>query len=222
MALVMNTMDARSCYRDALRILYIFTAGASHLPEPHESGAIAMFRGEARLYAFDFWMRYPDYLADELLTLFEQTRDYRYIAAAEAIFTDDEPDIRRFPMIRYRFGAYERLDDTLALLRSRDLVRITGTKDGSRVLVTDFLIMPRAYKLAQDIVDDYFNLIWYSNRASLIAELAGDRGGNALKQRQYEQAEYAETQMGGIIPPITDRVRARLDVLKASRQVSSI
>lgn len=206
-------MADRSPHRDALRILYILIAGSNPLPQDEPSGAAGVFKGEARLHAFDFWMRYPDYLAEELLDLFEQTGEERYLDAASEIFSSDEPDIRRFPMIRYRFGAYERLDDTLSLLCCRDLVKITGRKSGEKIYETDFLVMPSAFALAKQIVDEFPGLDWYARRSLLIAELAGDQGGAALKEKQYARAEYAETEMGGVIPPITNRVRVRLNSL---------
>ncbi|WP_438025749.1 hypothetical protein [Sorangium sp. So ce233] len=159
-------------------------------------------------------MRNPDYLAEELLDLYGTTGHGRYLVEAEKIFAADEPDVRRFPMIRYRFGAYERLDDTLALLRSRDMIRITGTKVGGKVMETDFLVMPVAVQSADRFEKDFPALKWYARRASLVAEVAAGRGGAALKKRQYEQADYAETEMGGLIPPITARVLARLEALK--------
>lgn len=56
--------------------------------------------------ALDFWMRNPDYLANELLTVFEETSDASLVQPAERIFEDHEPDLRRLPMIRYHFGAF--------------------------------------------------------------------------------------------------------------------
>lgn len=206
-------MPVRNAHRDALRILYILVRGAEFLDSPDSTGAVAIFRGEARLHAFDFWVRNPDYLAEELLDRFEQTGEAKYLAEVESIFAAEEPDIRRFSMIRYKFGAYERLDDTLALLRSRDLVRVVGTKVAGKIGEWDFLIMPKAFDLADDIVKDFPTLGWYSRRVALVAEIAGNSGGSALKKRQYEQADYAETQIGGLIPPITDRVRTRLAAL---------
>jgi hypothetical protein len=149
-----------------------------------------------------------------LVNLFECTKVVRYLEAAEEIFASDEPDIRRFPMIRYRFGAYEPLDNILALLRSRGLIQITGIKSVNKVRETDFLLMSTAFTLAEDIINDYPVLRWYERRAILVAEVAGGRGGSALKKRQYEQAEYAETEIGGIIPPIANRVKERLLALK--------
>lgn len=203
-------MPPRLRHRDALRLLYVLIAGSEAFPEPHSSGACRVFRGEARLHAFDFWMRYPDYLADELIDTSAATHDTRFLDAAARIFQADEPDIRRVPMIRYRFGAYERLDDTLALLTSRGLIKVTGAKAGQRVLETDFLLMPAAVSLAEDIAVEFPVLQWYADRSALVAEVAAGRGGAALKHRQYEQCEYAETAMGGTIPPIAIRVRERL------------
>lgn len=207
-------MSRRSPHRDALRLLYIFVKGAEPFTEPHPSGAAGILRGEAKLHAYDFWIRNPDYLAEELLDLFAATRNLRYLDAADGIFASDEPDIRRIPMIRYRFGAYERLDDTLALLKSRGLVAVVGTKAADRVAEWDFLVMPRAYELAEAIESEFPVLAWYRWRAELVHEVAAGRTGSALKKRQYEQADYAETELGGVIPPIADRVWARLADIK--------
>ena len=42
--------------------------------------------------------------ADELLERFDQTGDGRYLTLAESIFSDEEPDLRRFPMIQRFIG----------------------------------------------------------------------------------------------------------------------
>lgn len=208
-------MVDRSPYRDAIRILFILIKGSEDLLTPDPTGAVAIFRGEAKLHAFDFWMRNPDYLADELLNKFEQDGNEKFLEEVEKIFADEEPDIRRVPMLRYRFGAYERLDDTVSLLRSRDLVRITGVKSGDKVRETHFLIMPSAIHLAASIIAEFPVLGWYAIRSELVAEIAKGLGGKALKEKQYLQVEYAETQFGGVIPAISSRVRARFELLKA-------
>lgn len=200
---------------DAIRILYVLVAGSSPLPAGNPSEAVAIFKGEKRVQAFDFWMRNPDYLAAELLDLFDASGESRFLRAAERIFATDEPDIRRYPMVRFKFGAFEWLDNTLAVLVSRSLVRITGHKVGGSIQETDFLLMQKAFDLAVSIVTDYPALAWYSERAALVAEVAGSDGGTALKKRQYREIEYAETNLGGTIPPITSRVRSRLESINA-------
>ncbi|MEH3116296.1 MAG: hypothetical protein PGN25_01355 [Methylorubrum populi] len=102
-------------HRNALRILFILTRGSRPAPEAGVEGFDRVFTGESRVHALDFWMRYPDYLADELLTLFEATGDPSHLDEARRIFDRDEPDLRRVPMMRFYFGAYEPLDTVLTL-----------------------------------------------------------------------------------------------------------
>jgi len=207
-------VKARTPHCDAIRILFILNAGGTPLTDPNDAMVAKIFKGEARLHAFDFWMRNPDYLASELLDTFETTGNVKHRQAAEAIFENDEPDLRRVPMIRYLFGAYERLDDALSLLRSRDLVRITGIKGQIKVHETDFILTVRGMDVCSNAVVQEPVLEWYANRAALVADIAGARGGGALKKKQYEQATYAQTQLGGIIPPIGQSVQRRLIQLK--------
>ncbi len=208
-------MAVRSPHRDALRILFILKAGGSQV-EPPSTELALVFKGEARLQAFDFWMRNPDYLAAELLDLFLDTKDKGYYDTAQAILDDDEPDLRRVPMIRYFFGAYEPLDDALSLLRSRDLVRITGVKGANnKVLETDFILTQAGYDICSSAVLHEPILQWYKDRSELVAKVAGSLGGTALKQKQYQRASYAETKLGGVIPAITEDVRVRLMQIKS-------
>lgn len=60
-------------------------------------------------------------------------------------------------------------------------------------------------------------IAWYKRRADVVARLAGGAGGKALKDRQYLQAEYADTALKHIIAPITDRVRLRLEALSQGK-----
>lgn len=209
-----EVIGMRSRYRDALRILFILRAGGAAMPVPSDPDIVSIFKGEARLLAFDFWMRNPDYLAAELLDLFEQNGAPEYMEAVETILQHEEPDLRRVPMIRYFFGAYDRLDDVLSLLRSRDLIRITGVKGKTKVKETDFLLTVKGMELCDSAVEQEPILKWYLDRAQLVGRVAGDRGGAALKEQQYTRATYAETKLGGVIPPITNDIRDRLQQLK--------
>ncbi len=205
----------RNPYRDALRVLFIIRAGGSP-PEPSMQDVVSIFRGEARLHAFDFWIRNPDYFAAELLDLFEASRDVEFLTAVESIFANEEPDLRRLPMIRYFFGAFDRLDDSLSLLRSRELIQITGVKHSQKVRETDFLLTDRGERFCLTCLKEAPLLHWYSERAQLVASIAGDRSGFALKQKQYERASYAETAIGGIIPSIATETAARLKQMRIS------
>lgn len=203
-------MNDRTPHRDAIRLLFILNAGGIPITDPTDATVAKVFKGEARLHAFDFWMRNPDYLASELLDAYETTGNIKHLHAAESIFELDEPDLRRIPMIRYLFGAYERLDDALSLLRCRDLVRITGIKGKIKVHETDFILTVRGIDVCLKAIVQEPILGWYNSRSTLVAEIAGGRGGGALKDKQYMQATYAQTQLGGFIPPIGSDVHKRL------------
>lgn len=201
-------------YQNAIRLLFIFVHGSEQLLESHISGAKGIFKGETRLHAMDFWIRYPDYLAYELISIFQETGEVSLLNFAETIFEDQEPDLRRIPMMRYRFGAYDKIDNTLSILVSKGLVRQEGKKKVDGILEYYYLLMPSAYLKADEISKEFPLLSWYEERAKLVAKVAGSRGGTALKSRQYEHIAYATTSGGSIIPPITEEVRQKLQSLK--------
>ena len=203
-------INQRSYFIDAIRLLFVLTIG-SETHRTKTKNEVAVFCGETRLNAWDFWMRYPDYLADELIERYDTTGDADLLAKAEKIFIDDEPDQRRLVMIRYRFGAYEKHDDALAILVSRGLIGIGGRKDVDRVRETDFLIFQSALDLCASIVNAEPLLTWYRDRADLVRHIADGRSGYALKKRQYERIEYASTLLGGEIPSIEAHVKMRLE-----------
>ncbi len=208
-------MSNRQPHRDAIRVLFIIRAGGS-TPDTPSDGIVSILRSELRLHAMDFWVRNPDYLADELLDIYQQTGDRNLLAAADSIFAYEEPDLRRIPMIRYLFGAFDRLDDTLSLLRSRELIQVVGIKKGLKVQETDFLLTVKGEKFCVDCLTIAPLLRWYSDRANLVASIAVGRSGTALKDKQYERTSYAETATGGIIPSIASEVIVRLEQLKMS------
>jgi hypothetical protein len=93
-------------YRDALRLLIILHAGAQPIEQPDpQTGIIGVFEGEKRLMAIDFWIRYPDYLADQLLNLYDETKDPALLAEIQTIFDLEEPDVRMIKVLRWRYGA---------------------------------------------------------------------------------------------------------------------
>lgn len=200
-------------YQDAIRLLYILINGSEDFNDESNSKIKGIFRGKARLYAMDFWVRYPDYFAFELIKKYEETSDDRYLQIADSIFEDKEPDLRRIPMIRLFFGAYEKLDNTLSILISNGLIRQDGLRKKT-INQYDFLIYEDAYELIINVTNEFKILEWYDERTKIINEIAGERGGGALKERQYEQVAYAQTRLGGIIPPIKEDIKSQLTEMK--------
>lgn len=175
---------------------------------------VGVIRAQMRLQALDFWMRNPDYLANELLSDYERERDPTLLREARAIFDANEPDLRRFPMVRYLFGAFEPLDDALALLRAHDFVRVHREGvPGEHVREHVYVLTAQGRSAMEKLSSLAPELGWYPERARLVVRVAGGAGGKALKDRQYLQREYAETAQGKVIAPITERVRKRLSAI---------
>jgi hypothetical protein len=98
---------------------------ADPAPSDAPEGTVAVLRGQMLLQALDFWLRNPDYLADELLKRYEAEGDLDDLTRAGEILDSDEPEVRSYPMLRYLFGAYEPLDEALSVLRSPGFDRDT-------------------------------------------------------------------------------------------------
>lgn len=172
---------------------------------------VCVLHSQSRLQALDFWMRNPDYLANELLTEFEASGERDLVMIAQGIFDNREPDLRRLPMVRYLFGAFEPLDNALAILRAADLIRIKRDGvPGGKIREHLYLLTTAGEDALGRITAAAPELSWYRDRAGIVTRVAGAQGGKALKDRQYLQAEYAGTELSHVIEPITDRVLSRL------------
>jgi len=198
------------------RVLFLMRRCGTDPGEDAPDGALSVMRGQVRIQKLDFWMRNPDYLADELLNDHDAGQGPAdALEQAKAILNDREPELRRLPMTRWRFGAYEALDDVLAPLVARKMILHQPTASSNRVREHSYWFMPDGEAFAQDLLSAEPGIFgWYDERAQLIATVARDASGSALKERQYEQTEYAGTELNVTIEPITDRVRERLRVLE--------
>ena len=161
------------------------------------SDTVMVVRSELRLQATDFWLRNPDYLADELLTLVEAgALDLRYIETARRLLEDPEPDLRWYPMPKWLHGAYEPLDDAFSLLETYGLaVALRRGVPGRSVAQTQFYLTTAGASAVADLRADQV-LSWYAEQVRLVDVVAGDDNGTLLKERQYRQATYADTELG--------------------------
>lgn len=190
----------------AMRLFAVLVAGSER---PGPDGAEAIFRGEVRLNAMMFWLRNPDYLAWEVLDAYEANGDPSLLTTARAMLADDEPVLRRDAMLKWRFGAYEPIDDEMAILSSHGLVRTIMKPAGPKSAGNDFLLLPGALALATSLADNVA-YSWYGARMRVVARVAAGDGGQALKDRQYVHLEYGGTRPHEPIRPILPRVLARL------------
>ncbi len=179
------------------------------------AGTVRQLRSQTRLQALDFWVRNPDYLADELLDEYEAGARDDALEIVRAIYDEREPDLRRLPMARYLFGAYEPLDDALSLLVTGGLLQVRIHRFAAgKVGLWDYFLMEAGERGATQLVAQWPEAFrWYDQRAQLVATVAGRAGGSALKKRQYLKESYKDTPLRQRISPISDRVLARLEAL---------
>lgn len=202
--------EQRSRHRDALRLLFILVAGGEDVETPLKD-VVKIFRAEKRLMAMDFLVRYPDYLADALLDLFEETGEADLLDAVRNIFVGDEPSIRLVRMVRWRHGAYQNIEDSLSMLSYYGLARpMKLTGDDGKIRRYEYLISPQAIAFLDKCIIDYPELGWYRDRLKLVMRVAAGKSGSALKEWQYDHPEYGNTIQGDLIPTIRDQVEKRL------------
>lgn len=184
-------------------------------------GAVRVIRSLTRLEKLDFWLRNPDYLADELMTEYEAGR------LPEALVREHVQRMlgeiaagHHYPMIRYRFGAYEVVDNALAKLRSVGLIVHRRGADVGETARHDYYLLEPGARHAATMRSTLPELHWYDQQAEAIGYLAEALQGSSARQRQYEQPEYREAPIGTEIPPIFSRVRKRAIDLQLMQEAS--
>ncbi|WP_158854738.1 hypothetical protein [Saccharothrix deserti] len=200
--------------QDAVRLLLLVNGAAEDLPQPPPPhvphGAVAVLRTQMALQALDFWLRNPDYFANWLLDLHDGHGDHALLVEAQRIMDSEEPEIRNYPMLRYRFGAYEPLDGALSVLAAAGLAhrRREGSTDHTRQ--HNYYITEHGRRVTTDLITDVPELSYYVTRVALLTQVTKGLSGSQLKAIQYQQQEYLETEWNQHIRPIAARVRQRI------------
>lgn len=211
-----------SVLQDAVRLLLLIHTAAEPLEQPISADAppnsVAVLRSQVLLQKLDFWVRNPDYLADELLTRFENEGDERDLAMAGDILDSDQPEVRSYPMLRHLFGAYEPLDEALAVLAAPGLVLRRRRGVPGHVTQHDYYLTSAGRTNAEAIVATAPAFGYYVERTRLVVDLAAGKRGSALRDIQYLQAEYADAQLGSYIAGISERARKRLQALRTDQE----
>jgi hypothetical protein len=205
---------ATSRMQDAVRLLLLVDGAAEPLGDPPPpaapDGAVGVLRTQILLQKLDFWLRNPDYCANMLLDRFEDGGDRSLLDDAERILLSEEPEVRRYPMLRFRFGAYEPLDSALSVLASAALVFRRREGRPGRTRQHNYYLTALGRHVAREIVAEEPALQYYVDRVALLVAVTAGRGGTELKDEQYFQQEYAGTAFNARIGSIAGRVRERL------------
>ncbi|MEO3839748.1 MULTISPECIES: hypothetical protein [unclassified Streptomyces] len=219
----MPVEDEGDRFSDAVRLLLLIAATADPLDEvamrAAPANAVAVLHAESRLQKLDFWLRNPDYLADELLNDYERQPEPVLLDLAGRILDSEEPEIYAIPMVRYLFGAFEHLDRALSVLVAPRLLVVSSQRGASGQVIKDsYYLTQKGQDVAEQATAQFSELAWYTERALLVRALAEATGHTALalRKRQYLQRDYAQTPLGAIIPSIADRTRSRLAYLRAA------
>ena len=205
----------------AIRMLFLLDR-CGHAPaaksHAESAGAVAVITAEKKLQALHFWMRNGDYLAYEILRRIEAGEfDANWLDKAEELLDGAEPELRQYPMLRHRFGAFEPIDDSFAYLAAAGLAQCHRTGSPGQVQRTDLYLLSAGRETAKRILEEEPDMQWYGDRADLVAAVGATLSGNAAKERQYELSQYAQTALGDRIQPIDDIARAKLAQLRESK-----
>lgn len=206
----------------AIRVLAILEACGEGVKIGDPAGAVSVIRSELRLQALDFWLRNPDYLADELVTkVLAGELAESYLDTVNHLLNDPEPDLRWYPMPRWHYGAYEAIDDAFSILDAYGLALLRRKGGVVKAARSQFFLTTKGKVAVADLAKEP-RLSWYTEQVKLVALVAGTDLGSALKKRQYKQAEYAKTELGVNIASIASGVRERLATLRVANDQSSM
>lgn len=167
---------------------------------------------EYYLQKLDFLVRYPAYLAYELIELHD-----RGIAAAtdanevkglvRQLIEDQEPELRTTPFRRFWRGAYESIDRVEAWWHAHGLA-YTGTEPRREGITAArpqkyFFLTAQGEQTAANLIAQVPDALWYYDRISLIHRFFGALTAAELKAMQYSHPSYKEAQLNEYIPDLS-------------------
>jgi hypothetical protein len=211
-------VSERSVEVDAARLLLVL----QHFATPPDESARALrcwperpicrhFTPEYYLQKLDFLVRYPSYLAYELIEL--HALGVAAAADAEAVKATvhqlvraREPEYRTMPFRRFWRGAYETIDRVEAWWYARELVFIGTERRGGVGSPArpqkHFFLTALGERTAERLVAEVEHARWYDDRIQLVHRFYGELTPAAVKSVQYSHAPYRDAQLNEYIPDL--------------------
>ncbi|MCK9922655.1 hypothetical protein MXD61_12365 [Frankia sp. AgPm24] len=180
--------------------------------------AVRVIQSERKLQKLDFLVRNPDYLANVIISGWEEGRlPAERLLDARTVLEEREPELHTYRMLRGPHGAFEALDNALSLLLHYGLIarRRVGRISDESVQRRDHYLLEAGATKAKLLRDTEPLLTWYDQQTAYVAMASQGMSGAQLKALQYGHDEYANTPEGQIIGGITLRVRQRLETALA-------
>jgi hypothetical protein len=175
--------------------------------------AVRVIQSQRKLQKLDFLVRNPDYLADLIISRWEEgLLPASSLLQARAVLDEREPELHTYRMLRNDHGAYESLDNALSVLRHLELIAIRrlGRISDDHVRRRDYYLLEAGARQAQRLRETEPALAWYDQQTTYVAAAVQGLSGAQVKQLQYDHPEYAHTGVRQLIGGITERVRERL------------
>lgn len=197
---------------DAVRLMLILTRFASRNPRDSEGLACkpdrpyaGHFAPEYYLHKLDFFVRYPLYFVLDLMRLrrhgIPSTNNRDAVAGLiRRVIATKEPALQTFPFLKFRHGAYERLDDVEGWWYSRKLVYTGLESRGDAPRWKHYFVTEHAYELATELVQEVEAARWYHQRIAELFQYFGTLSAAQLKELQYTHPEYRRTRLSQHIP----------------------
>lgn len=203
---------------DAARLLLILNTfsiaidnKAKQLKSYPSRSVIRYFTPEYKLQKLDFLIRYPTYLAYELVELHRLRIEpisprMEIMKIVRSILAEKEPDLRTAIYRKYLRGAYEQLDQVESWWYSRELVysafeRRGGSDSPSRPQKYYFLTK-KGEAVAKDLVENIEHAQWYNERIALAHKYFGHLSAGFIKKLQYSHEPYRKAQINEEIPDL--------------------
>ncbi len=211
---IAGTIPERFVEVDAARLLLILTRFA--VPIDDESRQLPCLPGhefnrhftpEYYLQMLDFLLRYPGYLAYELIELhrlgIDATRDRDgMMELIRSVLGETEPEFLTLPFRKFWRGAYERLDDVEAWWYARRLVYAALESKGSARPQKHYFLTRLAETEAERLVTAVEHAWWYAERIDLIFRFFGGLSAARVKELQYAHEAYRQAQLDETIPDL--------------------
>lgn len=204
-------MDANiKLYRSRIRIFLIIYFFSDNYSDTSYPKRLKVLKDEVRIQKIDFLIRYPDYLAYELLETIPNNNKTTIKQIVSSIFKTEEPIIRKDEMEKYLFGAWEAIDDSISFLKSLNLIDFESKKytDG-KVGQKFYYLTELGKKKVEQNLSNSDALQWYINRCQLIKKYFGNLSGKELRLNQYKHKEYENTPYKEYIKGIEAKVRSK-------------
>lgn len=195
--------------QDAARILIIL----SELGTPASAQGERVLETEVYLQKLDYLVRSPADLAYVLIDRFEKNAKFSdqksaCMATVRHLATAREPRLRTMGMQKFWYGPWEKLDDVLAFLECRELVRVEPRSGAGGGLT--YTVTAKGTEAVRRMYSNWGVMKYYSEQCRVISIWLAELRGTALKDYLYAVLTRIDSaDLGKEIPSHGDLVPRR-------------